>query len=131
MDLVPLKLWKHLLAKHCRFGDRSRFEYACDPLGYRPLREAYCAYLRRARAVNCSADNVVVFFARELRVNILCRLLLKSDDCVAVENPGNPLVRQSFEVEGAFILEDDYDSEHSQNIFCYAICAERSALAQS
>ncbi|HEY9785467.1 MAG TPA: PLP-dependent aminotransferase family protein [Candidatus Obscuribacterales bacterium] len=104
IGLVPINLWKDLICKHLSHRSDRRFATDRDEFGLKPLREAYCAYVRRARAVNCAAENVVVFSSRELRLNLLCRLLLEEGDIVAVENPGLPRIRQRLWTEGANVV---------------------------
>ncbi|MFN8553117.1 MAG: PLP-dependent aminotransferase family protein [Candidatus Obscuribacterales bacterium] len=104
LELTPLKHWKTLLEQNCRMRDLSRLEYSQEPFGYPPLREAYAAYLKRSRAVKCSAEQVVVFSARELRLDLICRMLINPGDCVVVEDPGYPDVRQRFELYGAKVI---------------------------
>ncbi|HEY9787550.1 MAG TPA: PLP-dependent aminotransferase family protein [Candidatus Obscuribacterales bacterium] len=104
MNLAPLAAWKVLFQKHCRLRDLSLLEFKPDPFGFPPLREAYASYLTRARAVNCNSDQVAVFFARELRLDLLLRLFLEEGDFVAVENPGYPGARQRFAAHGANMI---------------------------
>ncbi len=104
LDLAPLNQWRLLLERHCRLKDLSLLEYKDQPFGYLPLREAYASYLTRARAVACTAQRTAVFFARDLRLDIICRLLLEPGDNVAVENPGYPTPRQKFAAHGANIV---------------------------
>jgi GntR family transcriptional regulator/MocR family aminotransferase len=73
-------------------------------MGLLPLRQAYASYLTRSRAVRCAPDQVAVFFARELRQDLLLRLLLNPGDCVAVEDPCYEPIRQRFAAHGANII---------------------------
>jgi GntR family transcriptional regulator/MocR family aminotransferase len=111
LHMTPLILWRQLLQKHCRMRDLSVLDYKTESLGYPPLRAAYTAYLRRARAVNATADRIVVFSARELRVDLICRLLLEPGDLVAVENPCYPPVRQELLVRGATLRPIPVDDQ--------------------
>lgn len=111
LHMTPLSLWRQLLQKHCRMRDLSVLEYTRESFGYPPLREAYAAYLRRARAVNATADRVAVFSARELRIDLICRLLLEPGDAVAVENPCYPPVRQCLLVRGAQLVPVPVDDQ--------------------
>ncbi len=104
LELTPFRHWKSLLEQNCRMRDISRLDYTHEPFGYPPLREAYAAYLMRARAVRCSSEQVVVFSARELRLDLICRMLIDPGDCVAVEDPGYPDVRQRFQAYGANLI---------------------------
>ncbi len=117
LELKPLNHWKQLLERSCRMKDISRLEYSHEPFGYPPLREAYAAYLTRARAVKCSSSQVIVFSARELRLDLICRMLIDPGDCVAVEDPGYPEVRQRFDSYGAKVVgirtdHDGLDVDH-------------------
>ena len=87
LNLVPLQQSKQLLIDHCRFKDLSRLAYSTDSFGYTPLRESLTAYLSRSRGVDVG-HQVAVFAGRELRLDLICRLLLDENDHVAVENPG-------------------------------------------
>ncbi len=104
LELTPIAQWRQLLERNCRLKDPSRLEYSQEPFGYPPLREAYAAYLTRARAVRCSADQVAVFSARELRLDLICRLLIEQGDYVAVEDPGYPGIRSRFLSHGANVV---------------------------
>jgi GntR family transcriptional regulator / MocR family aminotransferase len=104
LELTPFSQWKSLLEQNCRKRDVSRLDYSHEPFGYPPLREAYAAYLIRARAVRCSSEQVVVFSARELKLDLICRMLIDPGDCVAVEDPGYPDVRQRFQAYGASLI---------------------------
>lgn len=111
LELTPLNHWKSLLEQNCRMKDISRLEYSHEPFGYPPLREAYAAYLTRSRAIRCSSEQVVVFSARELRLDLICRMLINPGDCVVVEDPGYPDVRQRFELYGARVIAIPTDSD--------------------
>jgi GntR family transcriptional regulator / MocR family aminotransferase len=110
-NLAPINQWKQLLERNCRLKDLSRLEYAQEPLGYPPLREAYVAYLTRARAVRCTASQVIVFSAREMRLDLLSRVLIEPGDCVATEEPGWPAARQRFASHGAKVVPIPVDYE--------------------
>ncbi len=104
LNLVPLQQWKQLLTDHCRFKDLSRLAYSTDSFGYMPLRESLTAYLARSRAVHCTAGQVAIFAGRELRLDLICRLLLDEHDHVAVENPGFAQFRHRISPYGAKVV---------------------------
>lgn len=114
IDLAPLSEWKRTLERNCRFKDLTRLEYSREPFGYAPLRAAYAAYLARARAVRCSTDQVAVFSARELRLDLLCTILIEPGDCVVTEEPGWPSCRQRFASHGAVVVPVPVDLEGLQ-----------------
>lgn len=92
-DQSPIHIWKELIRKHSRFQNIDELTADRHPFGYLPLREAYAGYLSRQRAVRCTASQVIVFSARELRMDLICKLFLNPGDVVAVENPGYPSIR--------------------------------------
>lgn len=106
-----LKVWKDLLHRHSRLNDASQQEYVLEPFGYEPLREAYASYLIRARAVRASKEQVAVFNAKELRIDMVCRLLLKAGDVVALEDPGYVTGRKQYQVNGARVLPIPVDKD--------------------
>lgn len=110
-DLLPIKEWRTIFHRHCRMRDLARQQYTFEPFGYPPLREAYSSYLTRARAVKCTSDRVIVFFARELRLDLLLRLLLSPGDYVAVEDPGYPSARTRFLLHGARVVPVRVDGQ--------------------
>jgi len=86
-------IWKELIRKHSRFQNIALLTDVRHPFGYLPLREAYSNYLVRHRAVRSNPGNVIVFSARELRLDLICKLFLSPGEIVAVENPGYPTIR--------------------------------------
>jgi len=59
LDLFPTTLWAQLAGRRLR--DASiRDLLGCEPLGYRPLREAVADYLNLARGVRCTAEQVAI-----------------------------------------------------------------------
>ena len=110
-SIAPYDIWRELQQKHCRFRDLSKLEFEEESFGFRPLREAYLSYLVKTRAVRADASQIAVFSARELRFDLICRLLLKSGDIVCLENPGYPGLRSKIVAQGAEIVPVRVDSE--------------------
>lgn len=102
-DQLPLKIWKQLVLKYLRFDHPQTLTYAADPLGFLPLREAICQYIRRARAVNCSAEQIAIFSGSQHALDTLCRILIDEGDHVAMEEPGYPGIRRTFMTQGAIV----------------------------
>jgi GntR family transcriptional regulator/MocR family aminotransferase len=86
LDLFPFDVWRRLEAKHWRHSI-GQLGYG-DPAGYRPLREMLCAYLRAARGVQCTPDQVIVTAGSQQALFMLAMLLLEPGDGVWVESPG-------------------------------------------
>jgi GntR family transcriptional regulator / MocR family aminotransferase len=111
MSILPFAQWRELLEHHCRYTDLSVLARTSEPLGYLPLRQAYAAYLRRVRGLNCDAQQVAVFSGRELRLDMICRLLLNHGDYVAVEDPSYPDMRLRMGAFGAGIVPIPVDED--------------------
>lgn len=110
-ELLPVKLWRQSLLRHCRRHGPDRVYYTGEPLGYRPLREALASFLRRSRAVLCSADQVAIFPGSLQALNFVARLVVDRGDVVATENPGFPYARQVFESNRATVLPISVDQD--------------------
>jgi len=110
-EMLPVRAWRQVLLRH--FNDAS--QYTCDgPLdsfGYLPLREALANYLRRARAVKCTAEQVAVFSTSQHALDLIARLFLNVGDQVAVENPGFPAARLAFGSYGAEVRPVGVDQD--------------------
>ncbi len=115
INMAPIARWKQLLLKYCRLSDLEAVAYATHPFGYPPLQEALAAYLHRTRAVKCQADQVAIFSSKQLRLDLLCRILIDRSDCVAFEEPGYPEARQTLLAHGANIVPIPVD-EHGMDV---------------
>lgn len=88
-----------LIAKQARLLPLERGE--CDPTGNISLRAAISSYVRRQRQINCEPEHIVLFPNRLSALDQISRLLIRSGDSVAVENPGCPESRRCFIANGA------------------------------
>ncbi|MBD2312707.1 PLP-dependent aminotransferase family protein [Desertifilum sp. FACHB-1129] len=102
-DRFPLELWRKLLARYCR-TDYQWLDYAFDPLGYLPLREAIALYLGRSRAVQCNSDQILLTNGTQQALYLISRLLLNTGDAIALEDPGYLSARRIFSSQGANIF---------------------------
>lgn len=109
-EAFPASLWRRLLARQWRKEDSDLLAYG-DAAGYRPLREAIAAYLRRARGVQCDAEQVVITGGTTQAVDLLTRLTVDAGDLAIVEDPGFPSARALMSAYGACILPIPVD-EH-------------------
>lgn len=80
----PVKVWSSLVARHAR---RSA-PRTTDCMGYWPLRVALCDYLRAARSVRCTPEQVMVVAGTQQGLQVAARMLLEAGDEVWVEEPG-------------------------------------------
>lgn len=95
-DLLPLKDWRSLYSRHARAEESAHLIYETDPFGYPPLREALAGYLKRARAIACHPDQVVLFTTAQHTLNVTARILVESESTVALESSGYCDARQAF-----------------------------------
>lgn len=110
LDVFPWKLWGRLLARRLRalppflVGGKH-------PLGYRPLREAVAAYLRDARGLACTPDQVILIGGSQQGLDLVARVLLEPEAAVWVENPGYPWAHGLFRAAGARLIAMPVDGE--------------------
>lgn len=100
VDHFPLDTWARLLGRRARHAS-VRELIGGEAFGYRPLRDAVADYLRKARGVVCSRDQVVILSGVQEALAVATRLLLRPGDRVAMEDPGYPGARRAFEAAGA------------------------------
>ena len=110
-DLFPFAVWGRLVRRHVRRLSPGLFRYAQDGTGHQPLREAIASYLRRARAVQCEADRVVVVSGSQQALDLCARVLVEPGDEVAVEEPGYPGARHLFAAVGARLRPVPVDAD--------------------
>ena len=104
----PLKVWRRSVS----FASATlpSADYG-DAKGQPALRDAICDYLRRARGLHTSAENVIVTNGALHAMHLAATLYLEKGSRVVVENPGYPLARQLFENAGAHTVACPVD-EH-------------------
>ena len=83
----PLHFWQRIANRQMRFLDMHEYAYG-NPSGYKPLREALAGYLRTARAVDCSAEQIIIVNGSQQTLDLTLRLLLDPGDVVWCEDPG-------------------------------------------
>ncbi|GGY05993.1 MocR-like pyridoxine biosynthesis transcription factor PdxR [Paludibacterium paludis] len=110
LDAFPRKLWNRIALRAIRRQGADAFAYP-DPCGYEPLRRAIAGYLRVARGIPCSADQVFVTAGYPLTLALLGRLLLSPADSVWIEDPGYPPVGAAITRAGATGIPVPVDDE--------------------
>ncbi|PSR18152.1 PLP-dependent aminotransferase family protein, partial [filamentous cyanobacterium CCP3] len=101
LDQFPLALWRQLLSRRCRCGDW--LDYATDPMGHWPLREAIAAYLSQARAVHCQPDHILITNGTQQALDLATRVLVSAGDAIALEEPSYLSARRVFTSQGAIL----------------------------
>jgi GntR family transcriptional regulator/MocR family aminotransferase len=110
-DRFPFAVWGRLVRRHLRRLSPSQFRYAPHGAGHEPLREAIASYLRRSRAVQCRADQVVVVSGSQQALDLCARVLIDPGDEVVVEEPGYSGARQLFAAAGARLCPAPVDAD--------------------
>jgi len=107
----PHDVWRRLSAQALRAWSKTRFSYPPSE-GIAVLREAIAQHVAFARAVACTADDIVVTSGAHQGFDLLARLLVKPGETrVAVEEPGYPPVRAAFAAAGAQLVPVPVDDE--------------------
>ncbi len=110
LDLFPTSLWAQIAARRLRRVSTNLLA-GCDPMGYRPLREAITDYLTTSRGVRCVPEQVAVVSGVQEALDLVARLFLNPGDRVCMENPGYVGAAMLFESVGAKISAMPLDSE--------------------
>jgi GntR family transcriptional regulator/MocR family aminotransferase len=109
LEEFHLQQWRRLMLRHCRTNDPSLLDYAADSQGHEPLREAIASYLRRARAAQCDAGQVIIVNGSQQALDLIAKILIDRGDQVALENPGYLGARRAFLAQGSRLLPTPVD----------------------
>jgi GntR family transcriptional regulator/MocR family aminotransferase len=114
LERFPFDVWRRLIGRYLR-ADARRFDYSASAAGYEPLRAAVADYLSRARAVRCTADDVVIVIGSQQAIDLTTRVLVEPGEAVAVEDPGYLGAQRTFAAHGAEVYGVPVD-EHGMNV---------------
>ena len=107
----PYDVWRRLAARALRQASRQVPLYDLAQ-GRTALREAIARHISFARAVACSADDVVVTSGAQQAFDLLARVLVTPGRTVlAVENPGYQPLHAAFAAAGARVVGVPVDEE--------------------
>jgi GntR family transcriptional regulator / MocR family aminotransferase len=110
VDVFPVDTWGRIMARRWSRTPARDLAYG-EPFGYRPLREAIADYLRAARGVRCTADQVMVVAGSQQGLDLAARVLLDPGDKVWLEDPGYHGARGAFTAAGANIIPVPVDQD--------------------
>lgn len=110
-ELLPIKTWRQVLFSYLKSDESTEVAYTTDPFGHMPLRQTLAAYLRRARGLDCNAEQIALFQSAQHARRLVTQLLSEPGDIVAVENPGLVSARRHFELSGAAITPIGVDEQ--------------------
>lgn len=107
----PHALWRRLTAQALRAFARQPFAYPPSE-GLPELRAAIAGHVAFARAVACTAGDVIVTSGAQQAFDLLARMLVTPGVTrVAVEDPGYPPLRAAFAAAGARLAPVPVDAE--------------------
>ena len=81
LELFPATLWAQVTGRVLR-GVSTRLLLGCEPLGFRPLREAVAAHLRSARGARCEPEQIAIVSGVQEALDLAARLLVDPGDRV-------------------------------------------------
>jgi GntR family transcriptional regulator/MocR family aminotransferase len=110
LNLFPTSLWAQVASRRLRRASTGLL-LGCDPMGYRPLREAVADYLSISRGAKCVPDQVAILSGVQEAIDLVARLFLNPGDRVCMENPGYPGAAIAFESVGAKVSAIPVDEE--------------------
>jgi GntR family transcriptional regulator/MocR family aminotransferase len=99
VDARTMELWRKVSARIFRQLGQEHLGYS-DPRGLPALRTAIAEYLRAARAVHCDPAQIVVAAGTQHAIDLVIRVLYRSDLQAWVEDPGYSLTRQALIAAG-------------------------------
>lgn len=126
ISAIPFDIWR-------RLSDRALRQFAREPAGYAApqgqfeLRTAIASHLSRARAISCSAADVVVTAGAQQAFGLLAKtLVVPAKTVVAVEQLFYPPMREAMLAAGAKVVTVPIDAEglrvdlvpHEARIIC-------------
>jgi GntR family transcriptional regulator/MocR family aminotransferase len=103
LDAFPRKLWSRLTARCARAAaayDLGRLE----PAGLDELRRRIAVYLRIARGVACTPEQIFITTGYQGAISLIAQTLLRPGDKVWIEDPGYFLARQALAFAGARLI---------------------------
>jgi len=107
----PFEAWRKLSARALRTLTRAMSAYDAVE-GREALREAIAGHVSFTRAVSCSAADIMVTGGAQQAFDLLSRILVTPGrTVVAVEDPGYPPLRATFEAAGATVVPVPIDEE--------------------
>jgi GntR family transcriptional regulator / MocR family aminotransferase len=116
LDAFPRKLWTKIAVRVARELDHEQMvnPNLHDVMGYEPLRLAIASYLRIARDITCSADQVMITAGFQGALGLIIQALLKPGAKILVEDPGyvfarNMLQQAALRLVGVRIDDGGFD----------------------
>jgi GntR family transcriptional regulator/MocR family aminotransferase len=106
----PFNTWSRLLARRAKAARYDLFG-TYNVTGHPALREAIATYVKAARRVRCSPDQIVVTTGAQAGLDLMARLLLDPGETAWVEEPGYYGAQAAFVASGARLSPLFVDSQ--------------------
>jgi len=106
----PARTWSRLQARLWKEANPDLLTYAPGG-GYRPLRRALSDYLRVARSVNCTPDQIIITTGIHQSIDLAVRLLTDVGDRAWVEEPCYWGARSVLQSSGITLVPVPVDEE--------------------
>ena len=105
--LFPLVEWRRCMTTAMQTAPGAYV----DPAGLPGLRRAIAQWVGRSRAVEATADQVIITSGAQQGIDLVTRLLVVPGQTVAVEDPGYPPVAALLAASGVEVLPVPVDSQ--------------------
>jgi GntR family transcriptional regulator/MocR family aminotransferase len=110
-ESFPLQVWRRLAARALRSAPRMGGTYG-EPEGRVALRQAIAGHISFARAIACTAEDIVVTAGAQQAFDLLARILITpGKTTVAVEDPGYQSLRCILAAAGARLVYVPVDGD--------------------
>jgi len=106
----PSREWAALVARRCRHPISHDLSYA-HQCGLPALREALLVYLRQARGVRATPEQVLIVPSAQAAFAIVANACISQGDTAWVEDPGYPGIRSVLRSKGARIVAQPVDQD--------------------
>ncbi|EDX84803.1 aminotransferase, classes I and II family [Synechococcus sp. PCC 7335] len=110
VSLFPTEQWQRCINYH-RTRNTAWMGYSSDKLGYEPLRVEIANYIAQTRAVHCHPDQILITQGTQQALSLIARVMLNTDDVIALENPGYLSARKVFSSHGATLIPVPVDND--------------------
>lgn len=124
----PSAVWNRLQSRIWRQPTPDLMTYAPGG-GYRPLRRALADYLRVARSVNCTSEQIIITTGIHQSVDLAVRLLSDPGDSVWLEEPCYWGMRSLLQSSGLTLTPVPVDSEGMHPTAPHLACPPRLIIA--
>lgn len=124
---LPWRIWRRLAMQRLRQTAQGSCGYS-PPEGSATLRRAIAGYLERARAVICTAEQIVIVNGSQQALDVAARVLLDPGDHVIIEEPHSEGAREVLLSAGARLVPARVDAE-GMDVTTIQGAARRARLA--